>query len=55
MKTPVELANKILSVLEHENSHDAISALKIAMIQLPVKVSSSRLLDEVLQAHEECP
>jgi hypothetical protein len=53
MQAPIELANKILSVLEHEDPRDAISALKIAMILLPVKVSPSRLPDEVLQAHEE--
>ena len=36
MQTPVELAQKILSILDREVPRDAISALKIAMILLPV-------------------
>jgi hypothetical protein len=53
MQTPVELANKILSVLEHEKFHDAVSALKIAMILLPLPPSSLSIPSETLQVHEE--
>lgn len=53
MQVPVELANKVLSVLEHENFYDAASALKIALILLPVKPNSLKLPDGTLQAHGE--
>jgi hypothetical protein len=55
MQAPLELANKLLSILEHENTRDAIDALKIAMILLPIKLSaSSTIRDETAQASEEC-
>jgi len=53
MQQPVELANKILSVLEREDFHDAVSALKIAMILLPVKANPSTFPNETPQAPEE--
>lgn len=55
MQYPVELANRILALLKDEESRDAISALKIAMILLPVKPSSRLLsiLSETPQALEE--
>jgi hypothetical protein len=55
MQTPVELAQKILSVLDREPPRDAISALKIAMILLPVSPTTeiSIPLYEGPKAHEE--
>jgi hypothetical protein len=40
MQPSIVLANEILSILETADSRDAISALKIAMILLPVKIPS---------------
>jgi hypothetical protein len=55
MQYPVELANRILDLLKDEESRDAISAIKIAMILLPVKPSARLLniLNETPQALEE--
>lgn len=53
MQLPVELATKILSVLEREKFSDAVSALKIAMILLPLPSSSLSIPSETLQVHEE--
>jgi len=53
MQTPIELANKILSVLEREKFHDAVSALKIAMILLPLPPSSLNTPRETLQVRGE--
>jgi hypothetical protein len=41
MQVSVELAQEILQVLENKNPRDAISALKIALILLPVKPPST--------------
>lgn len=55
MRTSLELAEKVLAVLENEETRDAISALKIAMILLPVKPSARLLsiLNETPQVPEE--
>ena len=37
----IELAENILKLLADEDFHDAISALKIAKIMLPTKVTNS--------------
>ena len=52
-----KLAEQILSVLEHENPRDAINALKIAMILLPIEVraETSRPQCETLLSREELP
>jgi hypothetical protein len=39
MQTTMKLAEQILSVLENETPHDAIKALKIALIMLPTSPS----------------
>jgi len=55
MQETIDLAKKILSVLEHEETRDAIRAMKIAMIMLPLKPSSKLLniLNETPQVLEE--
>lgn len=53
MQKPVELANKILSVLEKENPYDAIRALKIAMILSRCEVIPSTLRNEYPEVRGE--
>lgn len=53
VQAPIELANKILATLERANFRDAVSALKIAMILLPVPSSSLSIPRETPQVHEE--
>lgn len=53
MQASMELANKILSVLEREKFRDAVNALKIAVILLPLPPSSLSIPSETLRVHEE--
>jgi hypothetical protein len=52
MQATVKLAEQILSVLENENSHDAIKALKIALIMIPTQAIPSRLTSQYCEAAE---
>jgi|HubBroStandDraft_1064217.scaffolds.fasta_scaffold1078197_1 hypothetical protein len=54
MQSQIELALKLLSVLERENFRDAVNALKIAAILLPLPPPSSLSIpSETPQVHEE--
>ena len=55
MQESIKLAQKILSVLEHENPRDAIDGIKIAMILLPINIGeeTSRTQGEAAPVHEE--
>ncbi|SPE27625.1 hypothetical protein SBA5_60032 [Candidatus Sulfotelmatomonas gaucii] len=53
MRHPVELAEKILALLEHEDFRDAVKALKIATILLPLPLSSLSVPSETAQVLEE--
>lgn len=53
MQASVEIAQRVLAVLEREKFRDAVNALKIAMILLPLPPSSLSVPSETPQVPGE--